>query len=85
MNKNLDVKLRDFHIERIKKWLKLPHYRRRQTCPFKGLTYANSDAICEAVFPDMNPSSHNKTCPCNAYGLDSVDKVAKELIRRNKG
>lgn len=84
MNKNLDVKLRDFHVKRIKTWLELPEYRRHLTCPFKGLTYANSDAVCEAVFPDMNPSQTNKICPCNVYGLDSVDKVAKELIRRNQ-
>jgi len=83
MNKNLDVKLKNFQVKRLKKWLRLPHYKQRQTCPFDGLTYLNSHLICEKVFPDMNPSLSFKTCPCNAYGLNSAIKAAKELIRRN--
>jgi len=83
MNKNLDVKLHDFHIKRIKTWLELPGYLRHFICPFAGLNHVNSQGLCDRVFPDMNVDPFRKRCPCGAYGLDSVTKVAKELIRRN--
>lgn len=73
----------------IKEWLK--DRDGKDICPFTDVKYDGMyrcEAFCKKWFPKVKAQLENKKeytgcllCPCQAYSVKYVRKVAKELIK----